>query len=82
MTRKFNARVEAAVKTVRWKLAFTVCGIGVGIATGGPVGAAAMAALSLVQFAKLDRKPVIDTGNTEPAAMFHDIDTRLGLLMQ
>jgi hypothetical protein len=79
MTRRYNDKVREAVTKVRWRLAFTVFGIGIGFATGGPVGAAAGAALSLVQFVTLDRKPTIDAGSTEPTIMFHDVEARLGI---
>lgn len=79
MTERYNAKVKEAVGTVRWKFALTLFGIGLGFATGGPVGAGAAAALSLVQFIKLDRKPVIEAGSAQPAAMFHDMEARLGI---
>jgi hypothetical protein len=79
MTEQYNAKVQEAVEVVRWKFAFTLFGIGLGFATGGPVGAGAAAALSLVQFVKLDRKPAIEAGSTQPAAMFHDMKVRLGI---
>ena len=37
------------------------------------------AALALIEFATLDKKPVIEAGNTKPMAMFHDIDAKLGV---
>jgi hypothetical protein len=79
MAERYNQRVKDAAGTVRWKFAFTLCGIGIGFATGGPVGAGAAAVLSLVQFVKLDRRPVIDAGSSQPAAMFHDIRTTFGV---
>jgi hypothetical protein len=79
MTDRYNARVKEATGRVRWKFAFTVFGIGLGFATAGPIGAGAAAALSLVQFVKLDRKPTIEAGSAQPAAMFHDVETRLGI---
>ncbi len=79
MTDRYNAIVKEAAGTVRWKFAFTLFGIGLGFATGGPIGAGAAATLSLVQFIKLDRKPTIEAGSTQPAAMFHDVEARLGI---
>jgi hypothetical protein len=79
MTDRYNAKVQEAFGTVRWRFAFTLFGIGLGFATAGPVGAGAAAALSLIQFIKLDRKPTIAAGSSQPAAMFHDIKTRLGI---
>jgi len=79
LTDKYNAAVKDASGKVRWRFAFLISGIAVGFALGGPVGAAATATLSLLEFAKLDRSPAIEAGNAEPAAMFHDIKNRLGL---
>lgn len=79
MADRYNVMVEDAVGKVRWKFAFTIFGIGIAFATGGLVGAAAAATLSVIQFVKLDRKPVIEAGNTQPAAMFHDIKESLGI---
>ena len=79
MTDAYNDQVRSAAHTVAWKLAFTICGIGLGFATGGAGAAAAAAALSLVQFALLDRKPAIEPGSSRPAAMFHDIEAKIGM---
>jgi hypothetical protein len=79
MSTSYNAQIKKACAKVRWKLAFTVCGIGLGFATGGVVAAAAAAALSLVQFAMFDSKPVIEADSARPAAMFHDVEARVGL---
>ena len=79
MTDRYNAKVREACGTVRWRFAFTLFGIGIGFASSGPIGAGAAAALSLVQFVKLDRKPAIEAGSTQPTAMFHDLETRLGI---
>ena len=46
MTDRYNESVKNACKTVHWRMAFTLCGIGIGFATGGPIGAGAAAALS------------------------------------
>ena len=43
------------------------------------MAAAAAAALSLVQFAMFDSKPVIEAESARPAAMFHDVEARVGL---
>lgn len=82
MTERYNTRVKEALGTVHWRFAFTLFGIGFGFATGGPIGAGAAAALSLVQFVKLDSKPAIEAGSSQPAAMFHDIDNRLGIKLK
>jgi hypothetical protein len=81
MTDAYNDAVKKAVKTVWWKYAFTVFGIAAGFAFGGPAGAAASATLSLVRFAMLDRKPAVAAGSAEPAAMFHELDTRFGITL-
>lgn len=78
MTDAYNAAVLSATKKVYWKLAFTVFGIGLGFATGGVAAATASAALSLVRFATLDKTPAVDAGQSAPAAMFHDVQTRVG----
>jgi hypothetical protein len=80
MTDEYNDAVLQATKQVYWKFAFTVFGIGAGLAGGVTVGAAAAAALSLLQFATFDRKPAVD-GNS-PVAMFHDIERRVGLKLK
>jgi hypothetical protein len=82
MTDAYNAAVLAATHKVRWKLAFTVFGIGLGFATGGAAGAGASAVLALMQFAALDRTPAIEPGRSAPAAMFHDIEARLGIVLK
>jgi hypothetical protein len=79
MVDKYNEKVQVATGKVRWKFAFTIFGAGLGFVFGGPVGAVAGTALSLIQFATLDRKPAIEVGNLQPVAMFHDIETRLGI---
>jgi hypothetical protein len=79
MSERYNAMVQDSVGAVRWKFAFTLFGIGLAFATGGPIGATAAAGLSLVQFAKFDRKPDIQAGSTQPAAAFHDVRQQLGI---
>ncbi len=77
----YNKTVKKAVRNVYLKSAFTVAGIALGIAGAAlwsPV-ALTSAALAIVEFATFDRKPVIEAGEAAPAAMFHDIDSKLGL---
>jgi hypothetical protein len=81
MTDRYNAKVIQASGEVRWKFAFTISGIALGFATGGPIGASAAAALSLIQFVALDRKPNIEAGSSQPAAMLHDVESRLGITL-
>lgn len=77
---EYNSCVKKAMREVYYKFVFTVAGIALSL-----VGAAALnplvatgALLSIVQFATLDRKPVIQAGKSEPAAMFHDVKKVLG----
>ncbi len=79
MTDAYNKQVKEACAKVRWKLAFTICGISLGFLTGGVMAAAASAALSLVQFAMFDNKLAIEAGSTQPVAMFHDIEAHVGI---
>jgi len=79
MADAYNAHIKAACTKVYWKLAFTISGIGLGFATGGLAAAAASAALSVVQFAMLDSKPAVEADSTRPAAMFHDVEEKVGL---
>lgn len=79
MTERHNAIVKDALGDVRWKLSFTIFGIGLGFAAGEPFVAGLAAALLLVQFVKFDRKPVIQPGITQPAAMFYDVQQQLGI---
>lgn len=76
---KLNGIVKKAETKVRWKFAFTI--IPIGLALGGvafatsPLAlplAGAGALISLVKFAKFDRKPEYQAGHHAPAMMFHD----------
>ncbi len=82
MTERYNEAVASALGKVRWRFAFTVCGVVLGFAGGGVGVAAASAALSLIQFKLLDGKPAIEPGSAAPAAMFHDVETRLGIKLR
>lgn len=79
MTEKYNAKVRQASRKVLLKLAFTFFGVGAAFATGEVVGAGVGAALALVQFLTLESTPAVEAGSARPAAMFHDIEARLGL---
>jgi hypothetical protein len=75
----YNSCVKKAVKKVYYKYAFTVAGIvlpGLAGAFVNPL-ASAGAFLTIMQFALFDKKPVVSAGESEPAAMFHDIN-RIG----
>ena len=80
MTDVYNDAVRQATKQGVWKFAHTVFRIGLGFAGGVTVGAAASAALSLLQFATFDRKPAVS--DNSPVAMFHDIEQRVGLKLK
>lgn len=78
MIEAYNRSVERAIKTVYYKYAFTIAGIALGLAgaaIGNPLWTAS-SLLSIVQFATLDRKPVIEAGENAPAAMFHDVEAK------
>jgi hypothetical protein len=70
----YNESVRKAVKTVYYKYAFTLAGIGLSLA-GTVLNPLALAGafVSIVKFATFDRKPVVSAGESEPAAMFHDV---------
>lgn len=74
---KYNGVVKQATKDVYWKYAFMVIPVAVGIATaplGAPlVIAGATGLLSVAAFAKFERRPKIDAGECEAAAIIHDI---------
>lgn len=82
LTEDYNAAVQAATKKVYWKYAFMICGIGAGFAFGAVPGAAAAASLALTRFWMFDRKPDAVTDASRPAAMFHDIEQRVGLKLK
>jgi len=75
MVEAYNRSVERATHQVYYKFAFTIAGVALGLAAA-PLSvpfATATVLLSVVQFATLDRKPVIEPGENAPAAMFHDV---------
>lgn len=82
LSNDYNEQVRKAAGTVRLRFAFTIAGVAVGFATGGVAAATATAALSLAQFAMLDRTPAIDAGSARPVAMFHDIREQVGLRLR
>jgi hypothetical protein len=73
---EYDEHVRRANRKVRLKLAFTIGAAALGTAgfllTGNPLSLGS-ATLSAVQFATLDRKPVIQPGDSAPAAMLHDV---------
>jgi hypothetical protein len=79
LTDDYNKCVKKAVKKVYYTYAFTVAGIALAGLAGTlatPLGSAA-AFLAVMKFATLDRKPVINAGESEPAAVFHSA-SRIG----
>jgi len=78
MIKAYNKCVKKAVKKVYYKFGFTVAGIALTGAVLSNPWIAAGAVLKMVQFATLERKPVIDAGANEAAAMFHDVQTAFG----
>jgi len=75
LIKNYNETVERAVKAVYYKFGFALVTAGLaiaGAALGNPL-ASATALLSVVQFATLDRQPVVNPNEEcAPAAMFHD----------
>jgi hypothetical protein len=85
LTDAYNQAVLDASKTVYWKFAFTVFAMGLSLAAVGfhPSPAAdASAVLSIVRFAALDKKPIVQAGSAAPVAMFHDVESRLGVTLK
>lgn len=80
MTKDYNLAVTKAYDEVKKKCAFTLFGVALtvaGIGTSVLIPVAGIA-LGLVRFVTLDAKPVIQAGDAEPAAMFHDIRRKIG----
>ena len=75
----YNAATRKAVKDVYKKFAFSLIPIAL-TAVGGPMGAlAGIGAIgNLVRFWINDRKPAVQAGPAEVAAMFHDVQQQLG----
>jgi hypothetical protein len=79
MADRYNATVQAAFTKVRWKFALTIGGIALPFMGGHLAIAGLSAGLSLIRFGMFDKKPAIEAGNTEPSAMFHDIQVNVGI---
>jgi len=79
MIHEYNTCVKSAVRKVRYEFVFAVAGVGLGLA-GALLNPLAVggALVSLVRFATLDRKPVVQAGENSPAAMFHDVRSVFG----
>lgn len=76
---EYNNATTKAVGKVYIKFAFTLIPIAL-TALGGPLGAAAAlgSIANLVRFWVFDRKPVVEAGESQPAAMLHTIHQELG----
>lgn len=72
---EYNTCVKNSVKKYAFRVAFTIAGVGISLAGAAfnPLSATG-ALLSLVQFAAFDGKPVIEAGESKPAAMFHAVE--------
>jgi hypothetical protein len=87
LLKDYNQATSAAFKIVLAKYAFTVIPIGLTM-TGTlladePVAtafAAASGLVALTRFWAFDRKPVIDNGDLDAAAMFHDVSDAIRLV--
>lgn len=88
LAESYNDAVRRAERKVVYKFAFAVSGIAAGLLAGGPVGglaaagSAASAAITLVEFYAFDRSPVVEAGEAECAAMFHDIEAKVGMRLR
>jgi hypothetical protein len=83
---RYNSVVAKAGQKVVYRLIFTVITIGLtvtGALLGNPIAsvpfslAAASSGLSLVRFATLERSPIVAAGEAEPAAMFHEVESKV-----
>lgn len=73
--KKYNEVIKKANKEVYWKFGFLVLNVGLGIAgasLGEPISTTT-ALVNVLNFAKMDRKPKIEAGKYEHAAMLHDV---------
>lgn len=82
LTEDYNQAVLKATKKVYWKYAFMVCGVGAGFVFGALPGAAVAASIAVARFWMFDRKPDAVNDASRPAAMFHDIEQRVGIKLK
>ena len=76
----YNQAVGEATGLVKYRIAFLIGGAALTMAAApGSLLAGASALLSIIGFATLDRKPVVNAGEAAPAALFHDVQTKLGV---
>jgi hypothetical protein len=75
MVQSYNEAVEKASNNVYYKFAYTIAGVALTLAAAPPgaILAGVGALLAVVRFATFDRKPVVEAGESKPAAMFHAI---------
>lgn len=81
LTEEYNKIVAKAHKKIYYRFAFVIGGVAlglIGIGLGQPIASGA-AILSLIEFATLNKEPVIQAGEARPMAVFHDIETKLGV---
>jgi hypothetical protein len=79
LTEDYNTEVKKAWKDVYWKYTSVVCSFGLGLLTGGPIGAGLAGALSLAKFVKFDMTPAMPQGPLRVVAMFHDVENKTGI---
>jgi hypothetical protein len=73
--KQYNEVVRKAAKEVYWKYGFMVLNVTLGMlgANFGEPISTATGLVNVLSFAKQDRKPRIEAGDCQAAAMFHDI---------
>jgi hypothetical protein len=78
--KNFEDIARKAKMDVYWKFAFMAVPVAISIATAGLgaplIVAGASGLISVAAFVKFDRKPSIDGGDCEAAAMIHDVQER------
>ncbi len=79
----YNSCVKKAVRKVAYKFAFTIAGVGLSLAGAAlnPLVAAG-AVLTIIQFAAFDGRPIVEAGESKPAAMFHTVAYKRGGINQ
>lgn len=78
LNEEYNEIVDSYFKKTTLRFLFTIAGIGLGL--GGALANPMLlpgVLLTSVKFLTLDRKPAIPLGESEPVAMFHDIEKAL-----
>lgn len=80
--KQFEVIARKARVDVYWKFAFMAIPAAIGMATAGTgvplVIAGASGLVSIAAFARFDRKPNIDAGDCDAAAMIHDVQQHFG----